>query len=182
METLNANQFCVQQTEQRIISEEIGSKMESLFTDEMTDFIIDSVRAAEYLWNPANPLYKLRHLKNDFWQKLTDDINIKYSPAVHVVQSKYIAIIIIDLNLIVWLSRSWRVQKMEQLEIVLQVYASEELITWLEKQIQNGIHIAMAQFQAISDQLCEGQHWCKWATVYVQIVMALQIETWVWFL
>ncbi|XP_030241311.1 uncharacterized protein LOC115563068 [Drosophila navojoa] len=87
METLNTNQFCVQQTEQRIISEEIGSKMESLFTDEMTDFIIDSVRAAEYLWNPANPLYKLRHLKNDFWQKLTDDINIKFSPAVHVVQT-----------------------------------------------------------------------------------------------
>lgn len=124
METLNANQFCVQQTEQKIINEEIGSKMESLFTDEMTDFIIDSVRAAEYLWNPANPLYKLRHLKNDFWQKLTDDINMKFSPAVHVVQSKYIDIIVMESNLIVWPSRRWRVPKMEQPEIILQVYAS----------------------------------------------------------
>ncbi|XP_064548777.1 uncharacterized protein LOC135435574 isoform X2 [Drosophila montana] len=57
------------------------------FTDEVTEFIIESVHAEEYLWNPANPLYKVRPMKNDFWVKLTEDINTKYKPNTPVTQA-----------------------------------------------------------------------------------------------
>ncbi|KRF81774.1 uncharacterized protein [Drosophila virilis] len=57
------------------------------FTDEVTEFIIERVHAEEYLWNPANPLYKVRPMKNDFWVKLTEDINTKYKPNTPVTQA-----------------------------------------------------------------------------------------------
>lgn len=58
------------------------------FTDEVTEFIIERVHAEEYLWNPANPLYKVRPMKNNFWVKLTEDINTKYKPSTPVTQGK----------------------------------------------------------------------------------------------
>lgn len=58
----------------------------TVFTNEITDYIIENVHAAEYVWNHASPLYKLKSMKCDFWIKLTAEINTKFQPAVRLTQ------------------------------------------------------------------------------------------------
>jgi len=58
----------------------------AMFTNEMTDYIIESVHSAEYVWNHANPMYKLKSMKSDFWSNLTREIDTKFRPSVQLSQ------------------------------------------------------------------------------------------------
>ncbi|XP_062137415.1 uncharacterized protein LOC133846443 isoform X3 [Drosophila sulfurigaster albostrigata] len=58
----------------------------AVFTNQITDYIIENVQAAEFMWNHASPLYKLKSMKSDFWMKLTKEINAKFHPTVQLSQ------------------------------------------------------------------------------------------------
>lgn len=60
-----------------------------MFTDQIVKFIIDNVHDAEFMWNNTNPLYKLKHLKNDFWLKLTKEINMRFNPIIKLFPGLY---------------------------------------------------------------------------------------------